>query len=412
MSLSTISIYLDHAAATPLDPRVLAAMQPYLGERFYNPSSLYGAAREVREAVEKTRWQVAQVLGSKKSEIIFTAGGTESVNLTLFGVIKALELQDLVLDEGASPGLEPLKVVTTAIEHEAVLACIPALEQAGHKVSIVPVKPDGVVDVSKLVEAIDDQTALASIMYANNEIGTIQPIVEIAKAIAQIRTDRAKRGVTLPLYFHTDACQASGLLDLHVSRLGVDLMTLNGSKIYGPKQTGCLYVRSGTLLTPIIYGGGQERQLRSGTENVAGIIGFGAALELAQADREAESERLTLLRNYLYAELKSVIPDLILNGHPTKRLANNLNVSLPGIDGEAAVLYLDRKGIQASTGSACSTGRTDPSHVLLSLGLDRAQAGASLRFTSGRGTSKSDIHQLITILPPIVKRLRQLALAS
>ncbi len=398
MSKHKQSIYLDHAAATPLDPQVLAVMQPYLKQDFYNPSSLYRVSRLVKGAVEDARWQVAQTLGAKKTEVIFTAGGTESVNLAILGVIRSL-----------SRSIVPYKFVTTAIEHDSVLACLPVLKREGHETSVIPVNPDGLVDVKVVERAIDDHTILVSVMYANNEIGTIQPIGDIAKSIQAIRQDRLKRKILTPLYFHTDACQAAGALDLHVSRLGIDLMSFNGSKIYGPKQVGGLYVRTGTPLEPIIYGGGQERGLRSGTENVAGIIGFATAIVLAQARRESETERLTELKNYAWLGLKTVIPDLTLNGHPTKRLSNNINITIPGINGETAVLYLDQEGILASTGSACSTGKTDPSHVLLAIGCSRAQASASLRFTTGLSSAKADIDQLIKVLPHIVKRLRQLA---
>ena len=387
-------IYLDHAAATPLDPQVFAAMQPYMAEQFYNPSSLYRASKEVRLAIGAARSGVADILGAKKSEIIFTAGGTESVNLAVFGVL------------GTFPGAN---FVTTNIEHDAVLACIGPLGAAAHPVKVVAVKPDGIVDVAQIARSIDDQTALVSVMYANNEIGTIQPIAEIARTISKVRSDRIKRGIDLPIYFHTDACQAGGLLNLHVSRLGVDLLTLNGSKIYGPKQTGCLYVRTGTQLQPLIYGGGQERMLRSGTENVPGIIGFAKALELAQADRQVETKRLTALSDQLLSDLRTAISDIRLNGHSERRLANNINITIPGIDGEMAVLYLDREGIMASTGSACSTGNTDPSHVLLAIGLDQAQARASLRFTLGKETTKAQLDHLVEVLPQLTGRLRELA---
>jgi cysteine desulfurase len=382
-------VYLDHAAATPLDPQVLHAMQSYLGAEYYNPSSLYQAARQTRQAVEAARHQVADVLGAKKSEIIFTSSATESVNLALFGVSGNL--------------------VTTTIEHEAVLACLPELENRGHQVTVVPVKPDGLVDMVKLEKEIDDETVLVSVMYANNEIGTVQPIAEIGKLIAQIRSDRVKRAVKTPLYFHTDATQAPNYLDLHVSRLGVDLMTLNGSKIYGPKGSGCLYVRTGVQIEPLVYGGGQEKGLRSGTENVAGIIGFAEALRIAQEQREAESKRVTELRDKLLADLQVAIPDLILNGHIAKRLANNINLTIPGISGETAVLYLDREGFQVSTGSACTTGNTEPSHVLLALGRSVAEANASLRITLGRGTTTADTDRLAAVLPKLVTRLRQLS---
>lgn len=404
------TIYLDHAAATPLDPKVLEAMRPYLVEEFYNPSSLYQSAKQTRLAVEYARAKVANVLGAKKPEIIWTAGGTESVNLAIFGVLRAISMSSPGLTRASSENRP--KFVTTAIEHEAVLACLPELEREGYQTTVVPVKSDGMVAVEAIERAIDDNTALVSVMYANNEIGTIQPLAEISKSIAKVRADRQKRGINLPLYLHTDACQAGGLLDLHVSRLEVDLMTLNGSKIYGPKQTGCLYVRSGVKISPMIWGGGQERGLRSGTENVAGLIGLAAALELVQSRRESETRRLTELRQDCLQRLEAAIPDLILNGHSTKRLANNLNITIPGIDGEAAVLYLDRAGIMASTGSACSTGNTDPSHVLLALGRSRDQASGSLRFTLGRSTTSAEIDRLIGAIPGVVTRLRELAQTS
>ncbi len=384
------SIYFDHAATTPIRSEVRAAMEPFLADEFYNPSSLYSAARKTRLALEEARSKVAQVLGAKTSEVIFTAGGTESVNLAIRGVLQGRTLQNT-------------NAVTTAIEHDAVMKSI---EQFDHK--IVPVKADGIVDVAEMEKAIDDQTILVSVMYANNEIGTVQPIAEVSKLITNVRQDRQKRKVALPIYFHTDACQAPDYLDLHVSRLGIDLMSLNGSKIYGPKQTGCLYVRTGTEIGPMILGGGQERNLRSGTENVAGSIGFAGALELAQVERESEAKRLTELRDYTLGELKKSFDDLIINGHPTRRLANNINLTIPGIDGESAVLYLDKAGIMVSTGSACSTGNTEPSHVLLALGRTEAEANASLRLSFGRGTTKPEVDYFLKVLPPIIKRLREL----
>ncbi len=392
---SNQTIYLDYAAATPIATEVLGAMRPWLEEKFHNPSSLYATAREAKAAIEDARWSVAQVLGAKKTEIIFTAGGTESTNLAIIGVLMALHKVDT------------LKVVATAIEHDAVLACLANLNAGEYKSELVPVKSDGIVDLGTLQTAIDDSTVLVSVMYANNEIGTIQPIAKIGKIIAEVRADRKQRGVDLPIYFHTDAAQAAGLLDLHVSRLGIDLMSINGSKVYGPKQVGCLYVRTGTPLAPIIYGGGQERGLRSGTENVAGIVGLATALKLAESSKENEAKRLTQLRDYAFSKLKKVIPDLKLNGHPTKRLASNINLTISGIDGEMVVLQLDNEGIMVSTGSACSTGSTEPSHVLLAIGRSRAEANSSLRITFGRGTTKEEIDRLVGILPSVIDRSRQ-----
>lgn len=387
------SIYLDHAAATPLDPRVLEAMRPYLEEQSANPSSLYAAARATRRAVEEARHAISAILGAKPTEIVFTSGGTESNNLAIQGVLRA------------HPGAH---WVTTAIEHDAVLACIKPMEHAGHAATVVPVKPSGIVDPALIKAAVTDDTVLISVMTANNEIGTIQPIADVAKLAAAIRADRTGRGIALPLYLHTDACQAAGYLDLHVARLKLDLLSLNGSKLYGPKGTGLLYVRQGTQLEPLMYGGGQERTRRSGTENVPGIVGLAKALELATTSREAESRRLAALRDDLTSRLLAAIPGAMLNGDPRRRLPGNLNLTIPGAEGEALVLYLDNAGVMASTGSACSTGNLDPSHVLLAIGRTPAEANASLRLTLGRSTSQAAINHVIKVLPGIIQRLREL----
>lgn len=393
-SMKAKTIYLDHAAATPLDPTVRQAMEPFLADKFYNPSSLYAAGRQTRQAVEAARHQVADILGAKSSEIIFTAGGTESVNLALQGVLTQFPDK---------------RFITSAIEHEAVLATFAELRRRGHKMDEIPVSPLGLADPQALAAAIDDQTVLVSLMLANNEIGTIQPVAAVAKLIAEIRTDRMKRGIELPLYLHTDACQAAGALDLHVNRLGVDLLTINGSKIYGPKQIGALYVRTGTRLSPLIHGGGQEKGLRSGTENVAAIVGLAEALLIAQSNRVTEAHRLTKLRDQLIAGVDSSLPEVLLNGSPSKRLPNNINITIPGIDGEEAVLYLDEAGVQVSTGSACTTGRTEPSHVLLAIGRSKAEANASLRLTLGRSTTATDIEAAIKAINKVVSKLRQLS---
>ena len=365
-------------------------MAPYLYDRFANPSSLYGAARETKSALEGARAQVARVLGARVTEIVWTSGGTESVNLAIQGVLRA--------HPGAS-------WVTTAIEHDAVLECRVPMERDGHKSTAVGVKPTGVVDVEAVIEAIDDSTALVSVMLANNEIGTIQPVGEIAKKLEMIRKDRQKRGVTLPLHLHTDACQAAGYLDLSVTRLGVDLLSLNGSKIYGPRGSGLLYVKYGTKLEPLIYGGGQERGRRSGTENVAAVVGLGEALERAQLKRSEEGRRVAALRDDLLKKIEASLPSSILNGEKKHRLPNNLNVTFPGLDGQSLVLYLDQAGILASTGSACSSGDAEPSHVLRAIGRSEAEAGSSLRLTLGRETTQEQIDYVAEKLPPIVERL-------
>jgi cysteine desulfurase len=386
------TIYLDHAAATPMDSRVLDAMRPFLEGSFANPSSLYSDARETAGALAAARATVAHILGAKPTEIVMTTGTTEGDNLAIQGVLRA------------HPSGH---VITTAIEHEAVLACVRHLQKPATS-TILPVSASGLVDANVIKAAITDQTVLISLMCANNEIGTIQPIGDITKLVAKVRKDRAARNVKLPLYVHTDAAQAVGYLDLQVSRLGVDLLSLGGSKIYGPRGTGILYVRSGTALEPLMYGGGQERGRRSGTENVAGAVGFALALELSTAIRSDEARRLTLLRDYAIERLLSAIPDSTLNGSLKRRLPGNINLCIPGADGESMVLYLDGEHIAASTGSACTTGLLDPSHVLLAIGLTREEADSSLRLTLGRATDQAAIDVLIAKLPPIVERVRGL----
>jgi len=366
------TIYLDYAAATPLDRRVLAAMQPYFTEQFYNPSATYQAARQVRQALAEARAQVAHWLGARPSEIIFTAGGTEANNLAIHGVMRQFP-------EG--------NIVVSGIEHESVLR--PA---QGYEYREVAVKPDGRLDLQDLERRIDDHTVLVSIMYANNEIGTIQPIREIAKVIAGKR--QARQGKA-PLYFHTDACQAANYLDLHVARLGVDLLTINGGKLYGPKQSGALYVKAGLELRPLITGGGQERGLRSGTENVAGAVGLAAALDIAQTMRRAEGERLQTLQRQFFELLAQAIPIAIVNGSRQYRLPNNLHVTLPGQDNERLLIQLEEAGILAAAGSACSASNQEPSHVLRALGLSDAEARASLRLTMGRGTTAAAVQTVI-----------------
>jgi len=387
-------IYLDHAATTPLDGEVFAAMTPWLRDEFANPSSIYSAARKTKQALEGARASVAKVLGARVTEIVWTSGGTESINLAIQGVLRA----------------HPTAAwVTTAIEHDAVLSCRRPLMRDGHKVSTVGVSARGIVDVSAVAGEITDETVLVSVMLANNEIGTIQPVGEIAKAIARIRRQRAERGIKLPLYLHTDACQAAAYLDLSVERLGVDLLTLSGSKIYGPKGSGLLYVRQRTELDPLQYGGGQERGRRSGTENVAAAVGLAVALTKAQALRQPEARRLAPLRDDLARRLTTAIPNVMINGNLNHSLPGTLNLSFPGLEGQALVLYLDQAGIMASTGSACSSADLAPSHVLKAIGRSDADAAASLRLTLGRSTTAASLDVVASKLPPIVARLREIA---
>ena len=386
-------IYLDYAATTPLDPRVKAAMDPYWDIAYGNPSTLYRQGRLAKDAVDRSRAIVARIVNCRPEEIIFTAGGTEADNIAIFGAT--------AMHRGLGKHL-----ITTAFEHHAGLRSFESLEREGWEVTYLPVGEAGIVDVMAVENAIRPDTLLVSVMYANNEIGTIQPIAEIGKVIKDVRKRRQAEKNQLPIYFHCDASQAAGYCDLEVEKLGVDLMSLNGGKIYGPKGTGALYVRRGTRLKPIYHGGEQEGRLRPGTENVPGIVGFARALEISEAERKSESARLTELRDYFTRRLVSEIPKTVLNGHPTTRLPSNVNVSILDIEGEAVILYLDAKGIAISTGSACTSVTLDPSHVILALGKPYEYAHSSLRFSLGRLTTKEDLDYVMDVLPTIVEKLR------
>jgi len=383
MTKSPRPIYLDHAAATPLDPQVLAVMQPFLGDDFYNPSATYQAARDVRKALEKARSDVAHWLGARPSEIIFTAGGTEANNLALFGILRKY------------PGSH---AVSTAIEHDSILEPLSGLSAEGWRSTLVSPTDQGLIDPKAIAAAVTDKTVLVSVGYANNEVGTIQPIRQISREVETIRSGRLKRGLKLPLYFHIDACQAGNYLDLHVARLGVDLMTLNGGKIYGPKQSGILYVKAGLQLRPLVAGGGQEHGLRSGTENVAAFVGLAKALNIAQNMRNEEVKRLQTLQILFTQLVKSNLSTGVINGSLKHRLPNNVHLTFPGTDNERLLIQLDEAGIQAAAGSACSASDEEPSHVLKALGLSDADAQASLRFTFGRATTKQDIEKTVELL--------------
>lgn len=396
---STKLIYLDHAATTPLDSRVLEAMTPYYSEHFGNPSSFHTVGMQAKEAVSEARGTIARLIGAHEEEIIFTSGGTESDNLAVIGVPR-YHAKALMEKMNALP-----HVVTSAIEHHAVLEPLIAMDRKKEiELTIVGVNREGQVSVDDVVAALKPNTVLVSIMTANNEIGTIQPIGDIGREILKWR----KTKETVFPYLHTDACQATGYLDLNVEKSHVDLLTLNGSKMYGPKGIGALYVRKGVKLQPFFIGGGQERNIRSGTENVPGIVGLAKALALVQADREVESARLTILRDRLTEGLLK-IPKTILNGHPTERLPNSVNVSFIDIEGEAAILYLDAVGIMSSTGSACASTSLDPSHVILATGLSYEAAHGSIRFTLGHSTTQEDVDYVIEKMPAIVERLRMMS---
>lgn len=380
-------IYLDHAAATPVASEVLAAMQPYFSDKFYNPSATYLSAKATRADLQAARERVGGIVGSRPAEIIFTAGGTEANNLAIKGVAQQF------------PGCH---MVSTALEHDSVRLPMQFLAQQGWQYSEVAPKPDGIIDPMSIVSAITEKTVLVSVMYANNEIGTLQPIREIARQINGIKEDRRKAGNDVPLYLHTDACQAANYMDIHVSRLGVDLMTLNGGKIYGPKQSGVLFVSSNVRLTPLIHGGGQESGMRSGTENVAGAVGFATALQQAQNLRHAETDRLKQLQTLFIRLLEQNIPLATVNGSVKHRLPNNVHVTIAGQDNERLLFALDEAGIRAAAGSACSASSEEPSHVLHAVGLSDVEAQASLRFSLGRATDEAAVRQTVDILTKLV----------
>lgn len=392
-------IYMDHAATTPLDARVFDAMRPFLADDFGNPSSFHTMGVRAKDAVAEARESIAKILGGHEDEIIFTSGGTESDNLAVMGVPRYYA-KTILEKTGNLP-----HVVTSSIEHHAVLEPLMAMDRKKEiELTILGVDRNGQVSVDEMVAALKPNTVLVSIMTANNEIGTIQPMAEIGREILKYR----KNNATMYPFLHTDACQATGFLDLNVEKSHADLLTLNGSKIYGPKGIGALFIRRGTKVQPFFIGGGQERNVRPGTENVPGIVGLAKALEIAQAEREAETARLLPLRDRL-AEGLLQIPKTVLNGHPTERLPNSVNVSFLDIEGEAAVLYLDAEGIMASTGSACASASLDPSHVILATGLSYEAAHGSIRFTLGHATTAEDVEFVIKIMPGIVERLRKMS---
>ena len=382
-------IYLDHAATTYVDPKVLEAMLPYFTDNFGNPNSIYTSGLASRKAIEDARTTISEILNCEYDEIIFTGSGTESDNLAIFGTVQALA-------KDKKP--EDLHLITSAIEHNAVQAPFKKLEKEGYKVTYIKPQRNGLIDPKDFEEAITDKTAFASIIYANNEIGTIQPIAELTQ-IAH-RND---------IIFHTDACQAAGALTMDTQELDVNLLTLNASKIYGPKGIGVLFKASSIKLEPQIIGGGQESNLRSGTENVPGIVGMAKALELAQETYKEESARLTTLRNHLIDGIEKQIPRTYLNGDRDLRLPNNANILILDIEGEALLLHLDDAGIEVSTGSACDSKSLDPSHVPNAIGLPKDAVHGSIRFTLGKKTTKEDIDYVLKTLPGIVENLRKIS---
>lgn len=379
-------IYLDHAATTPVDLRVLKAMQPFFSKKFGNASSLYRLGIEAKAALEDARSRIGFQLRASGSEIVFTSGGTESINLALQGVSRARGTKG--------------RIIVSAIEHHAVLRCAEYLLSQGIDVVQLPVDSEGNISKTDLEKNLTPETFLVSLMYANNEVGTTQPISEFAKIIRKKENEFGCR-----IYFHTDACQAPGYLPLNVSDLGVDLMTLNASKMYGPKGVGVLYVKRGVRINPIIFGGNQEQALRSGTENVAGAVGMAEALTLSQRGYEKEVSRTSKLRDYFFKKLEK-IPSVHINGSRKNRLANNVNVSFSGLQGEAIVIHLDEYNIQASTGAACTSTELEPSHVLIAMGKSQKDAEGSVRFVLGRETTKQELDYSAKVMLQIVKRLQ------
>jgi cysteine desulfurase len=377
-------IYLDYAATTPTHPDVIEAMLPYFNNSFGNPSSIYSYGQEAKGAVEKARGQVATLIGAHEEEIVFTSGGTEADNFAIEGVALA------------NP--ERNHIIASAIEHHAVIETCRFLEKRGFRVTYLPVGKEGLVNPADVKNTINDKTCLISIMHANNEIGTIQPVKELA-AIAR------EAGVLI----HTDAVQTTGQIPVNVDDLGVDLLSMSAHKLYGPKGVGALYIRKGTRLVPFMHGGGQERNRRGSTENVPGIVGFGRATTIAREVMPGEIERQTRLRDRLISSILEQIDGARLNGHRTERLPNNVNLSIDYVEGESMLLNLDLENICASTGSACSSSSLEASHVLLALGLPHEQAHSSLRFTVGKWTTEEDVDRVLEVLPPIVAKLRAMS---
>ena len=383
-------VYLDNAATTEMRAEVLESMLPYFRTNFGNPSSLYSIGQDARRAVDESREVIARSLGCRVSEIIFTSGGTESDNAAI---------------KGAAFGSRHLgnHIITTSVEHHAVLHTCHQMEQFGFDVTYLRVDSNGMVDIDDLLSAITDKTILVSVIMVNNEIGTIQPIAQMANAVKDVG-ERMGRNIL----FHTDAVQAPGLTEIDVSQLGVDMLSLSAHKFHGPRGVGLLYMKRGIPFEPLMIGGGQERERRSGTENVAGIVGMAKALELCIDDMEEVVSKITTLQKSLIEELEQKIPGMKLNGHPTRRICNNVNVSFEGVEGEPILLGLDFSGICASSGSACSAASHEPSHVLLAIGRTAEEAQGTIRISLGRDNTQADVEYLMEILPDLVKKLRSM----
>ena len=378
-------IYFDHNATTPVDREVLAAMLPWFSEKFGNASSIHSFGQEARGAIEQARGHVARLVGSRPADIVFTSGGTESDNLAILGLVRASRA-------------ERKHIITTAIEHSAVLNTFQALEASGVEVTYLPVGREGVVDPEAVRQSLRPDTLLISVMMANNELGTIQPIEEIGRIAEQA-----------DVWFHTDAVQAAGKVPIDVSALRVDLLSLSGHKIYAPKGTGALFVRSGVRIEPLVHGGHHERDRRPGTENAAGIVGLGRAAELALAKLPVEAARLAALRDRFERAVLERVPSTRVNGAGAVRVANTASITFSYVEGESLEIALDLKGLACSTGAACSSGAIEPSHVLTAIGLEPAEARGSLRFSFGRANTSEEVDRALAILPGVVEHLRELS---
>ena len=393
-------VYLDYAATTPVDPRVKKFIQKYFTIIFGNTHSIHSSGQQAHREVEKARMFISSMLNCQPEEIIFTSGGTESNNTAIKGVFFALRKI-----------YKKVHIITSTIEHHAVLEPVKFLKENFAdevEVSYVPVENNGILDVNKLFSFIKDNTILISIMHANNEIGTIQPIEEIGKRLKDINEQR-KKGNKPQIYFHTDAVQTFGHIEVDVKKLNVDLLSISGHKFYAPKGVGVLYIKKGTKIEPLFHGGGHEFGLRSSTVNITGIMGLYKAAEIAKNEMEEENKKIKVLRDKLLDGILKTIPDVVINGDLEKRLVNNLNISVAGVESESVLIALDRKGIYVSSGSACSSGSLEPSHVLLAIGRDAVLARGSLRFTLGRFAKEEDIDYVLKVLPKVIEKIRKIS---
>ncbi len=378
-------IYMDHSATSPVDPEVFEAMKPYFIDSFGNASTLYSLGREAKNAMESAREEVASIIGAEPKEVIFTSGGTESDNIAILGTAYKLRKKGN-------------HIITSDIEHPAVDETCKYLEKNGFNITYLPVYKDGIVKIKDLEDAITDKTILITIMHANNEIGTIQPISEIGRVARENK-----------IYFHTDAVQTVGKIPVNVKELNVDMLSLSAHKLYGPKGIGALYLRQGVRIEPIMHGGGHEKGIRPGTENVPGIVGLGKACSIAKENLQRDAQKLISLRDMLIDGVLAENEDSYLNGHRTKRLPNNANFRFTGIEGESLILHLDAKGISTSTGSACSSTKLEPSHVLMAIGLKEVEAHGSLRISLGHENTEEDIEYTITAIKEVVEKLRKMS---